>query len=144
LKFIAEEHKNYLKNAEIEKLRLIGNLKQMSETSHEKKKIEKQIEERIQMIEKQEITFAENIYQAEKDSLKRRDGIKESMVKNVKQLTKDFLKLHKAQVSKVSEEAIMKAGYIIKIIFYNRVQYRNNKILCALNNWYFYPVQIFL
>lgn len=116
LKFIAEEHKNYLKNAEIEKLRLIGNLKQMSETSHEKKKIEKQIEERIQMIEKQEITFAENIYQAEKDSLKRRDGIKESMVKNVKQLTKDFLKLHKAQVSKVSEEAIMKNSNLRKTL----------------------------
>lgn len=80
----------------------------MSETSHDKQKIEGQISNHIKILNDESKTFTEQVYQTEKKSLQKRDGIKIEMVHKVRQLTNDFHKLSAAQVSKISKGAIRK------------------------------------
>jgi len=103
-----EKHKFEKNERELQKLKLVGSLKEMSEISHDKRKIERQIEEHIKLHDAEKETFTEELYQSEKKSLQRRDGIKLEMVARVKQLTGDFHQLSAAQVSKISEGAIRK------------------------------------
>ena len=61
-----EVHKLRINDLEIEKLKQYGNLKEMSETSFEKKTIEGKIENHEQTLENEKTEFTEELYQREK------------------------------------------------------------------------------